>query len=242
MKATPQDRERIEKICNDPDVRYYTADAGHKQMDAKPWLAAPNMVYLADGGCFLMRWVGPCRYDIHTNILPAYRGDIATRSAAEFIRWYFIETDAEELLSMVPATAEHRHVAFFARKMGLRRRFTREAVWPWQGAVRAMDFYSLTLDEWVSGGACQKEGQRFHEILGGTNHEDDPIHDSYVGAAWSMARSGNATKAVGLYNRWARWAGYKTVAIVSRDPLKIDIQSAVITLDGDTFTKEASHA
>mgnify|MGYP003654839164 CR=1 FL=1 len=45
----------------------------------------------------------------------------------------------------------------------------------------------------------------------GVDHEDDAVHDRYVGAAISMIRCGNADKAETVYNKWALMAGYAPI-------------------------------
>ena len=67
------------------------------------------------------------------------------------------------------------------------------------------------------------------------NHNEDKIHDQYVGAACEMMLFGTEAKAEVVYNRWAAMAGYAPISIVNRLPLCVDIQSALLCFQGEDF-------
>ena len=50
-----------------------------------------------------------------------------------------------------------------------------------------------------------------------------------------MIFAGQVDKAIILYNRWARFAMYAQIRLVSRDPLIIDQHDALILVQGQDF-------
>jgi hypothetical protein len=50
-----------------------------------------------------------------------------------------------------------------------------------------------------------------------------------------LARGGQPEKGVILSNRWARFAGYAPIALISRSPLVIDIGDAVMQVQDYSF-------
>jgi hypothetical protein len=67
------------------------------------------------------------------------------------------------------------------------------------------------------------------------NHPQDDAHDRYVGACVETIYGGQPEKAVILYNRWARFAGYQPIALVSKSPLLIDIGTAILQVINESF-------
>lgn len=79
-------------------------------------------------------------------------------------------------------------------------------------------------------------GQEFHDKLEekkaeieGHNHDDDAIHDHYVGAACLMSLAGKVDKGLMIYNSWAACAGYAPAFVVSYEPLMVDTGDAIWT-------------
>jgi hypothetical protein len=48
-----------------------------------------------------------------------------------------------------------------------------------------------------------------------------------------MIRRGLIDKGIALYNRWARLAGYETIALIAVNPPVIDIRDALIAVKGE---------
>jgi len=242
--ATPSDVQRIEDVCNHPLIRVWTACDGAPPCSGAQYVTAPSFSVVGDEGCFLAKHLDPGRYAIHTNLLPEFRGELAVQAAKSALAVAFLQTDATELVTFVPATIPHAKL--LARRMGFRFLFNRAAIWPVNGERHGMEFYSLSIDDWIASGVCQAAGAAFHDRLHNslhvTAHARDPIHDAYVGAAVEMIRAGNARKAITFYNRWARFAFYEPVEILSEVPLRIDIRQCVLRVEGDQFFMEASHA
>jgi len=156
----------------------------------------------------------------------------------------FIQTDAQELLTMVPGNMPHARL--LARRMGFRHLFDRKSMWPAAGLWHDMAFYAMSLPDWAATGPCAAAGRRFHQRLhhelGAHAHAEDAVHDAFVGVAVEMILAGNVMKAIDTYNRWARFALYEPVRVVSTDPLRIDIKQCVLRVEGDQFFMEAHHA
>jgi hypothetical protein len=237
--AIDVDKALIERIVNHPELRKFNAHDGAPPCDAGRYLKAPSFVVLVDGGCFLAHCVGPCRYSVHTNLLPECRGRDALRVARATMDMVFAGTDTEELYTMVPEN--NPQAAWFACAMGFRFRFKRERVWRQAGVDHDMRYYSMTVDDWVLRGRCQDQGIAFHQALHAKapeleQHAADPVHECYVGAAVEMMKAGQLVKAISLYNRFARFSGYATIKVMSKDPLVVDIQNAVLTFRDGDFT------
>lgn len=238
--ATLTDKTRLEEICNDPSIRLWTSFEGAPLCDGLKYLTKPSFSVIGEEGCFLASYLDPTRYIIHTNILPDFRGERAVKASQEALAIAFLQTDATELLTMVPSTIPHAKL--HARRMGFRSLFVRKNLWPCNGHRYDVEFYSLSVGDWVADGGCSASGAWFHDQLGETNHADDPIHDAFVGAAVEMVKAGNVVKALGTYNEWARLAMYEPVHVISTSPLRIDIKQCVLRIEGDQFFMEAPNA
>jgi hypothetical protein len=143
------------------------------------------------------------------------------------------------------AAAFNRAVIVFAPLLGWRFEFERKAVWPTDDGMADMSFFSLRYEEWVrTAPGLVEAGRAFHARLDDEferhkaaidNHPDDESHDRYVGACIEMIYGGQPEKAVVLYNRYARFAGYAPVAMLARSPLMIDIGTALLMIENDNF-------
>jgi len=81
---------------------------------------------------------------------------------------------------------------------------------------------------------CRDEGRSFHNKLDAAkaetadhSHDDDDVHDHYVGASCLLAIAGNVDKGLMIYNSWAACAGYQPAFVIERDPLKVDTGDAM---------------
>ena len=241
--ATLADQAAVEAICNDPLIRVWTAFEGAPLCNAEKYLTHPSFVVIGDEGCFLAQSYGEARYCVHTNLLPHCRGAQAMRVAREALRMAFVQTDCRELVTMVPA--DNPQADWMARAMGFRLVFKRVSLWPGLLGRHDVRFFSMSIDDWISTGACSDSGRWFHDKLQAhelVEHPDDPIHHAYVGAAVEMIRVGNVDKGLAVYNRSARFAFYEPVRVVSNDPLRIDIRDCVLRVEGGDFNVEACHA
>jgi hypothetical protein len=229
-----RDASEFQRIANDPSVLPFIVQKGAGEIDLAAFFETPqNLGFLFHDCAFLVHCLEPGVYEVHSMALPHVRGRYVYEAATVAIRFMFFATDAMELLTRVvdgnlAATALTRKVRFAPE-------FTRAGTWLSEDGPKDVQFYAMRYPEWIKHQDwLMARGEEFHAMLGDeVDHGPDPAHDLYVGAAFEMVLSGQPDKGCILYNRWARFAGYETVDIVSRDPLTIDIKSHVITLDGD---------
>ena len=235
----------INPILNDPAVFPSIAVPGIEVFDIAPILADPrNVLLMMEGGGIVFIWQEPGVYEVHTNFLPSHRGRHALRASSEAYRWMFVHTDCMELQTRVPAF--NKAADWFCGMVGATKQFERKAVWPTADGLVDMAFWTMSYADWVR--KCPDlidSGRAFHMKLeaefhrhGRTEprHAEEDCHDRYVGACAEMIYAGQPEKAVILYNRWARFAGYGMIALVSKEPLVIDIGDAVLqVIEGHTF-------
>src|ERR1700733_3670427 len=155
----------------------------------------------------------------------------------------FTKTDAFELLTKCP----YGNVAAKAgaKIVGCSLRFPTRPIWPSDGKLVPVDVYSIILQEWVKNDKYILEsGKWFHKSLdleynrlgkASVAHEEDEVHNRYVGAAVEMMRAGQIGKAINFYNRWAALSDYKKIGLISVDPLVVDIDEARLKIKKDDF-------
>jgi hypothetical protein len=238
------DAADINAVFNDPSVFPLISIPGIETIDAAPLVADQrNVLLMAQGGGILFCWQEPGIYEVHTAFLEAHRGKHAIRSSLAAYRWMFTHTDCMTLLTRVPAF--NTAAAGMCKIVGATKEFERKGVWPTPDGKVDMSFWSLRYDDWVrKTPSLMKSGDRFHKRLveeklrlGKTEplHADDECHDLHVGACAETMYGGKLEKAVILYNRWARFAGYGLISLVAHEPPIIDIGDAVLQITGDTF-------
>jgi len=239
--ATTNDRALIENIVTHPDVLPFVSDDRASPFDATPYLSAPHIALIVEGGCFLGLWHGYGRVECHTNFLPSARGKNAIREARQAIDFMFLQTNCLNLVTRVPQN--NPGADWFVRVMGFRLRFERAAAWMKNGVYFPVKYYELDINDWIAQGHCVQAGRAFHQKLhellpDKPAHADDFIHDCYVGATAEMIRHGKLDKAVLIYNWWARFAGYGEISIISTNPLKINIVDCVLSIKNGDFAVE----
>lgn len=244
------DAEEINGILNDPSVFKYAAHEGIQSFDVAPLLAdTRNVLLMADHGGMIFHWQALGVYHVHTNFLKVPRGysgpgTYVLNACRAAYRWMFTQTDCITLLTLIPA--HNRAASMFAPLAGWTREFERKSIWPSvEDGVVDMSFLALRYDDWVrKTPELMISGREFHEQLEreferhgaqDKKHPDEDCHDLHVGACFEMIRGGQLDKAVILYNRWAQFAGYGPIEIVSHQPTVLNIGTALIQIYGDTF-------
>ena len=236
------DARKIDGFLNHPEV--YEAIAGpHVGPFSMQYLIDQNLGIILAGefGGFVVYQTQPGTYGFHTAVVPEGRGRWAMRMFIDGLRWMFTRTDAVELMTHRPAGNLAALTAL--KRSGASHELTTRPLWPINGILVKMDVYAFRIQEWAkSVPGMTAVGRDFHETLerktagtGKFNHEDDDLHDRYVGIAIEMIRNGQTSKGVGFYNRWAAMAGYKPIVIRSTNPLTIDIWDAIIEIWADDF-------
>lgn len=225
-RATGADHELLASIVLHPEVH---ATNGRGAFDPEKYTSEPfSFAVIVEGGCFLADAIEHAAYAIHTNMLPTARGAQALRAARNALAFAFTSTDAEVLYTRV--AADHRAALWFAHGMGFRDVYR----------AGGSQFMRLDIDDWIVGDiGCREAGADFHRAIGEHDlltHEDDPVHDAFVGAARGMLEALQYPKAERIYGRWARQAGYEPMEFISADPVLLDIGNAVLRIDGQKFT------
>ncbi len=222
----------LNSVANSPEVRPYIGGEG--PIDLTPIAQNPaNYLLVTDGGGWVLQPILAGVYELHTLVLPEARGKPFFAAAREAMRWLFTRTDALEIVTKCPDDNPGARMA--ALMVGFRERFHRADAWaPGVG----VSYQALTLDDWLArDGVIAKEGHAFHEALEAAKaaagsalpaHPDDEAHDRVVGAAFLMAKAGQVQKAVGVYSRWALFAGYAPIQALS--PNTIDVVDGVLEI------------
>lgn len=215
----------LNTVANHPKVRPHLLGEG--PLDVCPAVSDPANITLqtAHGG-WVLHNLGGGAYEVHSLFLPEGRGATVKVALIEALDYVFAHTDCVRLITRLPKGNVAARA--LARIAGFQ---------PWfvsSGDERAR----IELTDWSQrSAACLKAGEWFHERLEAAKaasgstlgvHDDDPAHDHAVGAAVLMCRAGNGAKAVAQYNAWAQAAGYALIALVSLNPMIIDVVDAVL--------------
>jgi hypothetical protein len=242
------DPAEIVRIMNDPAVfpmisvpgmEHFTVDVIQEILDDPR-----NVLLMAGGGGFLFMNMGEGIYEIHTNFLPSRRGRHVVEAGLAAAHWMFTHTDCWMLQTRVPVF--NRAADLITRHIGASLYFERKRAWPTKHGLVDIRFYVLSLIDWARKypQALVEAGRGFHSRLESefarfgikeSHHPPDDAHDRAVGLAVEMVRGGQPEKAVILYNRWARFAGYGEIAMMQRNPLVLDIGDAVLLMENETF-------
>ena len=244
------DADEINPILNDPLVFRFAAVAGLAKFDVAPVIAdTRNVLLMVDRGGILLCWQALGVYEVHTNFLKAVRhysgpGTYVLNACRAAYRWMFTQSDCVTLLTRIPA--HNRGALIFSPLAGWTKEFQRNNVWPSiSDGLVDMTFCALRYDDWLrKTPELMLSGRAFHQRLKAEfarlghseeAHADEDCHDLHVGACIEMIRGGQVDKAAILYNRWAQFAGYGPIAIVSHDPLVLNIGNALLQIEGDEF-------
>jgi hypothetical protein len=243
----------INPILNDPSVFPFVSLPEMETIDVTPQVADPrNVLLVAPGAALIFIQTEPCYYEVHTNFLKPDRAAQSADGSGPYVRnvcldayrWMFTHTDCLEIVTRIPA--HNRAATVFAPLAGWQKEFERTAVWPTrEHGLVDMTFFSLRYDDWArKTPGLMESGRWFHQHLtaecarlGHTEdrHADEDCHDLYVGACVETIFGGQVEKAIILYNKWARFAGYGQIALVSKSPLLLDIGDALIHVVEETF-------
>lgn len=229
------------EIANHPEVRPWLGGADGP-LDLSAVVCNPsNVCFLSEVGGFIAHKLMDARYEVHSLFLPEGRGGLAIECAREGLAFMFCATDCTELVTKCP---DGNGAALgLARLSGFQEQFRRERAWA-SGADRVgVSYQALSLQRWIARDAeCLAGGHWFHEKLTAAKgfagselpvHDDDDAHDRFVGASVRMVLAGNPRKAVWSYNRWAVFAGYAPISLLSEAPPVIDVMDAVVAPHGD---------
>jgi hypothetical protein len=226
----------LNAVANHPEVRPWLGGDG--EIDFTPLLDnAANVALVNEHGGWLQVYLDHGLYEVHSQFLPEGRGDLVADMRAA-LRYMFTQTDCIELVTRVPDG--NLAAKGLARAAGFREAFRREACWKTPSGMVGVSFQTLPLWRWMMmDDEALARGQWFHDALEQHKatlarpppiHADDEAHDRAVGASVLMFQAFNPHKAVASYNRWASFAGYAPIRLVSLAPLIIDVVDALVTM------------
>jgi len=239
--------ERINEILNHPEVYPWVKGKIVGPFDMTNFLSKEgNIGLLGEFGCFIVIRHQIGIYEFHTSVLPEGQGAWATEFFWAGMNWMFTQTDACELLTKCPRNNPSSKMA--ARRVGFREMFPTRPIWPTDDGMVEVDVYSMSIQEWVTKApSLAEKGEWFHNELDaqykalGKNlplHEEDKMHDRYVGVAVMMIENGFYNKGISFYNRWASMSNYQAISILGQDPLIIDIRESKLRITDNRFFVE----
>ena len=217
-------------VANHPEVRPWLWGEG--EIDLAPLLTnLSNIALVSRGGGFFLNQISPGEYEVHSLFLPEARAGTVEAMRAG-MAYMFTRTGCHRLVTKVPD--DNKSALGLSRVGGFKPMFRRGPV----------SYLGISIDDWAQGcPELEAEGEWFHARLeaakseGGSalpQHDHDSAHERAVGAAVLMLRAGLIGKALAFYNRWAAFAGYQQISIITEAPTVLDVGDAVIELrDGD---------
>lgn len=215
------DARTLNAIVNHPEVLPgHLVEGQEGPLDVQPSLDRGGFCVSGEGYGFLMDRLGDGVYEVHTSILPEYRGqsyNLTRKAMAEV----FVETDCREIVTRITA---NRPASKLASSCGMRHMFRRGET----------EYRVITLLDWAARASEYRAvGEAFHEDLElagvETDHDEDGNHDQYVGIAIAMAMAGMINKAEWFYNTWARLTGFHPVTVTGPDTASFGIAEIKIT-------------
>ncbi len=228
------DATQLNEIANSPAVR--PALGPGNGLDLSGLLDNTNNVGLVgESGGFLVEKMDDFGlYECHSMFLPNGK-TLPVEAAHEALRYMFIETDCSEIITKLPQL--NNAAKGLARATGFRTLFERIDAFEYQsGECCDVAYASLPYMRWVATAPnLEEHGKWFHTRLEQLTegripeHTEEPIHNRMVGAAVLMFRVRNSLKGAAFYNRWARFAGYDAVRLISINPTIIDM--GIVTIE-----------
>lgn len=227
------DATALNDTANHPEVRPFLGGSGY--LELSPIVGNPANYALTVGKSgFVLICHEPGIYEVHSMFLPEDRHMSHAAMQAGF-EYMFTRTDCYRILTRVPDS--NKAALGLAKRGGFIEQFHRIS------DMGPASYMALDIEQWAMRcDTLEAWGQWFHEELekakaaaGSTLevHEDDASHDIAVGACCLMVAAGNAAKGVAFYNRWAKFAGYATITLISQTPPVIDVVDAIVSFDED---------
>jgi hypothetical protein len=220
----------LNTVANNEDVRPWLAGFGALDISAIVG-NANNFALQSEFGGFVFTRFEAGRYEAHSMFLKGH-GTHAIRAMRAAVEWMFTRTDCEIILTKVPKNNLAAKGLGIAG--GFKTMFERD-----DAALGPCDYISLTISDWaLSSRDMEKHGVRLHDFFDTASkaagvewgeHPVDAVHDRAAGAALVMGERGQAAKGTLFYNRWASFAGYPTINLVSASPVVLDMSAGHAT-------------
>jgi hypothetical protein len=233
----------LNQVINHPRVRPWVSSSGVEPLDFTLFVENTNNILLMGeyGGVFF-HLLQPGLYEAHTQVLPEGRGRWTIAMVQKALSYIFIQTDAVEILTRVPAG--NTPALALTKRIGGVFQFTRPNSWMHNGIACPSDIYALSIMNWMRDAEeLPLRGRwvdnKIKKELRKQKVEFIPVkdenHDRYVGASIEMIFAGQVGKGIALYNRWASVAGYSSARVVSDNPLAIDFRGVMMIFRGTDF-------
>lgn len=236
------DAERLNELANHPAIYPWVRGPHKGALDLSPVTADPDNIVLAgEHGAEIFIPIQPGIYEAHSMCLPEGRGPWMVGFVEDCLRHLFTRTDCVEVVTRCPT----RQAVALAKRVGLTCEFTNPKGWLIDGKQVSADIYALRVQDWMRlAPGLEERGHWFHDRLeqefarmGRTEpqHDDDPVHDRYVGAAVEMMFGGQPMKGQIFYNRFAQLADYHPIRVMREGPLVVDIGNAILVIRNGDF-------
>ncbi len=141
-RATTEDIESLKNIWSHPEIAPYIRDdlTPKMEIDFKPLVSNPLLYFLMaitesgdKAGCFFVHpWNSIC-FEVHTLILPEFRGKVAITLGKEAIEWGFTETLCTKIVTQVPTW--NRKAYAFALRVGFKIEGNNKSSFLWKGKL-----------------------------------------------------------------------------------------------------------
>lgn len=238
---------RINKVINDPSIFDWVRGNHPGPLDMTPIIANPNNILLMGqyGGILFMQ-LQPGLYEAHTQVLPEGRGKWAVGMTQAALHWMFTRSDCFEVLSRCP----QGNIAAKAliKRVNGQFEFTNKNGWVRNDLPIPADIYSWTIQAWArTAPGLEERGEWLQNYIAGEykrlnkasiQYVDDPVFNRYSGMAAEMFLNKQAAKAVLLYNRWSKMAGYDNIDLMcTENPTAVRTQDAILMVreDGEFY-------
>lgn len=232
------DASRLNEIANNPAIR--PALGPGNGLDFSGLLNnVDNVGLIAESGGFVVEKIDQFGlYECHSMFLPGGE-TVPVNAAHEALRYLFIETDCSEIITKLPQL--NTAAKGLARAVGFRTMFERDDAFQYQTGERcAVSYASLPYARWVATApGLEEHGKWFHvrleQLTDGRipEHKEESLHNRLVGAAVLMFRVRNSLKGAAFYNRWAHFAEYEQIRLISINPTIIDMGAVVVQVSWD---------
>lgn len=208
MVARSNDVSRLNAVINHPSVHPWVSKT-EQELDASDVIAdRRNILLEAPHGFFLFHFHEPGTYEVHTQFLPEGRGKNAFISAKEAAHYMFTKTDCVEILTKVQV--ENVAAKKLTEAVGFTYLFTGSE---WRG--KPMNFFRLGIEDWIATAqGLVEKGKQFSERTPNRCKNDSVFH-RYLGASLEMVTSGQVSKGICYYNRWAKFYGCESFEVMT---------------------------
>ena len=154
--ARTHDSDLINSIITHPAVYPFVSDDGSppaEEFDCSPLLGSPMGYFLLAmndeqaAGVFMYHAHNAITYEVHTNVLPEFRGAGAVKLAKLSLKWMFENTRCRKVVTHVPIT--NRPAYRLARAVGMCGEGTNRRSFMKDGAIINQHVLGITMEELV---------------------------------------------------------------------------------------------